>query len=156
MGDRYDLILAAESGFARRAALGVIVRRPVKPLLQLIPGMFIFDFLRRTSAIRKFSRFYLPPRRAALDAARDIENGLSREEAVEDAEEKARTWLDSHGLSGEEVRRTLIDLVHEMIEHYVRLLQAGGESYPDLVRTGYGSRGAYRSFLARLANLERA
>lgn len=156
MGATYDRILAAENGIARRVALGVIVKRPVKPLLQLIPGMFIVDFLRRTAAIRKFSRFYLPPRKAALDAARQISEGLDREEAMAGAEGAVRAWLDSHGLPGEEVRGTLIDLVKELVEHDIRLLQAGGATHPDLVRTAYGSRAAYRRFLFRLAERERA
>jgi hypothetical protein len=156
MGATYDRILAAESGFARRVALGVIVRRPLRPMLQLIPGMFIIDFLRRNAAIRKYSRFYLPPRKAALDAARDIVEGLDREEAVKEAEETARTWLDGHGLSGGTVRSALNDLVREMIEHDLRLLRADGATYPHLVRAAYGTGGAYRSFLSRLAERERA
>jgi hypothetical protein len=156
MGATYDRILAAENGFARRVALGVIVKRPLRPMLQLIPGMFIVDFLRRTSAIRRYARFYLPPRKAALDAARDIVDGTEREEAFREAEDAALAWLDNHGVSGEEVRRALTTLLEEAIEHDIRLLGADGGTYDELVRSAYGSLGAYRSFLARLSERERA
>ncbi len=128
----------------------------MKPLLQLIPGMFIFDFLRRNSMIRKYSRFYLPPRVTALDAARDLANGLDREAVLKDAREKAGVWLDTHGLTGSDVRQSLFDLVELLIEHDLLLLRSEGETVQDLVRRAYGSRGAYRSFLDRLAERERA
>jgi hypothetical protein len=156
MGAAYDRILAAETGFARRVALGVIVKRPVRPLLQIIPGMFIVDFLRRTAAIRRYARFYLPPRKAALDAARDRVNGLDREEALKEAGVTARAWLESHGVPGEEARQALAGLMEEMVEHDLRLLRSEGATYPDLIRTAYGSLGAYRTFLSRLAERERA
>lgn len=156
MGAAYDLILAAENGFARRVALGVIVKRPVKPLLQLVPGMFIFDFLRRTALIRKVARFYLPPRKAALNAARDIASGTDRREALDRARETLQPWLAAQGLGGIEAHGDLRALVEALVDHDLRLLETGGASHPEMIRSAYRTRKAYRAYLSELAGLERA
>ncbi len=155
MREKYKEIMAAEEAFARRTALAVIVRRPVKPLLQLIPGMFIMDFLRRKSEIRRYSRWYLPPRRLALDAAWRIAGGEDKGSVLEGAEEGVGPWLAAEGLAGDEAKRALIALVHFLAEHHARLLQAPGETYQDLVRSAYGTLKDYQAFLSRLSVLER-
>ena len=73
--EKYDLILNAEAQFAREVTLGAIVARPPSAWSYLIPGMFIIDFLRRGSAIRKYTRHFMFPRKLALDAARAVSHG---------------------------------------------------------------------------------
>lgn len=156
MERQYRIILDAEASVARRVALGVIVKRPVKPLLQLIPGMFIIDFLRRTGKIRRFTRFYLPPRQQTLDAARALAGGEKKEAVLADLERKLQIWLDMQRLSGEAVLQALSALTGFLVEHYKRLLEADGEFYPSLVQAAYGSKAAYRAFLDGLYERERA
>ena len=70
--EKYDLILSAEEQFAREVTLGAIVARPPSAWFYLIPGMFIIDYLRRGSAIRKYTRHFLFPRKLAVYAARAV------------------------------------------------------------------------------------
>jgi len=152
---KYDYILKAEESFARRVTLGVIVKRPVKPLFQLIPGMFIFDFLKRNHEIRQYSQYYLPPRKLALDMARDIVIDENKDQTLQDTEEKIRVWLETQGLYDSNTNQSLIAVVHFLIEHYVKLIQANGESYNDLVKNAYNLQGNYEVYLDQLASLEK-
>lgn len=152
---KYNHILKAEESFARRVALGVITKRPVKPLFQLIPGMFIFDFLKRNHEIRRYSQYYLPPRKLALDVARDIVIDNNKDETLQDVEGKTRVWLETQGLYDSNTNQSLIAVVHFLIEHYVKLIQANGESYNDLVKNAYSLQGNYEVYLDQLASLEK-
>jgi hypothetical protein len=55
------LVLDGEESFARAVALGVIVKRPPSAWHFLLPGMFLFDFLRRSSETRRYSDLFLFP-----------------------------------------------------------------------------------------------
>ena len=95
MSYKKALILGAEESFARRVVLAEIVTRPVKPLLQLIPGMFIFDFLKRTTEIKRYSQYFLFPRKLAMDLSLQIIDGEQKENTLLLAEEKIKEWLIS-------------------------------------------------------------
>ena len=69
MVEKKEIILAAEQSIAREAALGFIVARPPPIWQTMIPFMFIFDFLKRTSSVRRYSRQFMVPRRLALEAS---------------------------------------------------------------------------------------
>ena len=90
---QFELILKSETLFAREVALGVVVTRPLNSWYYLIPGMFIIDFLRRQKAIRQYSRDYLFPRRHALYCAKELMDGISREQI------KARTAAPAFHIS---------------------------------------------------------
>ena len=90
MSYKKALILGAEESFARRVVLAEIVTRPVKPLLQLIPGMFIFDFLKRTTEIKRYSQYFLFPRKLAMDLSLQIIDGEQKENTLLLAEEKIK------------------------------------------------------------------
>jgi len=150
------IILDAEETFARRVALGAIVRRPVKPLLQLIPGMFIVDFLNRTREIRRYTRYYLFPRRMALEKAARSIRGETGEDMRNDIHSKTRAWLEAAALYTEAAQRALEDVVSLLAEHYTRLLGTDGDSHGDLVRAAYDTRVQYQAFLKDLGSLEGA
>ncbi|MEW5721603.1 MAG: NF038143 family protein [Thermodesulfobacteriota bacterium] len=153
MPDKYRLIRDAEIAFARRAALGMIVRRPVKPLLQLVPGMFIIDFVRRSVEIRKYTRRYMFPREPALAAARvAISSGAAPGRA--EIEAGLREVAAGSGLSAEAAVARWAELVTLLCGHYTRLLEAQGGDYHELVRKAYGRRREYEDFLARLTVAE--
>ncbi len=150
------IILDAEETFARRVALGAIVRRPVKPLLQLIPGMFIVDFLNRTREIRRYTRYYLFPRRTALEKASRAIRGETGEDTRNDIQRKTRAWLEAAALYSEAAQQALEEVVSLLAEHYTRLLGSVGGSHGDLVRAAYETRFQYQAFLKELGSLEGA
>lgn len=154
MGEKTNLILSAEASFARRVALGVIVRQPVKPLLQMIPGMFIFDFLKRTQEIKRYSKFYMPPRKLALEATLAISYDEEEETVYKRTHDRARAWLESLNVYSDDTGAALMEMITLAAEHYGKLLGAEGGEYTDLVRDAYKTRDAYESFLKELLSLE--
>lgn len=156
MANTRDIILAAEEAFARQVALGVIVTTPQSAFHYLIPFMFIFDFLRRTATIRHYSKHFLFPRRLALDAAQDILGGEDRSKRLSAIEPQIKAWLNALKLHSSAVQQKQMDVIHVLVEHYMKLLQVNGDKYNALVRNGYDNRQNYEAHLSHLAAEEEA
>ena len=84
MMEKYKMILMAEEKMAREVTLGVIVTRPLTVWHYIIPGMFIIDFLRRGSALRKYTEHFMFPRKLAIDAAQALAQVLTNLVTVQD------------------------------------------------------------------------
>jgi hypothetical protein len=154
MENKYKLILAAEEAFARQVALGVIVTMPQSAFHYFIPFMFIFDFLRRSATIRHYTKQFLVPRRLALDAAQDILRGEGRTKRLSEIEPQIKAWLSGLKLHSSAVEQKQMDVIHLLVEHYMKLLQVSGDTYNALVRNGYDNRQNYETHLNHLADEE--
>jgi hypothetical protein len=154
MGKKYEMILSAEESFAREVALGVQVTRPFTVWHYMIPGIFIIDFLRRGSAVRRYSFHFMFPRRLALDVAQDVTLGEDRGRRLLRAREETETWLHSLNLYSEGLTRSQTAMVRLLVDHYDRLLKADGDSYYALIEKAYATREGYEAFLSRLASAE--
>jgi hypothetical protein len=152
---RYDIILSAEEEFARGVALGVLVKRPITPWHILIPGMFILDFLRRSSEIKKYSNLFLFPRKLALALALDTSKGEEMKNRISRAEEEIRQWLTSLQLYSGGLHREQMEVIRLLFDHYSKLLNAEGQSYHFLVRNAYKTRQNYEAYLHQLASVEK-
>ena len=53
-----------------------------------------------------------------------------------------------------ELRQAEVHLSRILTGHYLRLLAADGDEYPDLLRSAYASAAAYQGHLAELADAE--
>jgi hypothetical protein len=151
----FDLILKSEELFAREVALGVVVTRPLKSWLYLIPGMFIVEFLRRLRSVRRYSDCYMAPRRQALSGAKAILEGAQPEQvrshiAAEMQRRSASGSAEQTDLPTHQMR--IIDI---LIAHYQKLLTASGTDYIQLLRSSYNDRVALEKVLKRLNGLER-
>ena len=155
MGEKYNMILSFEESFAREVALGVIVTRPLTVWRQLIPFMFIFDFLRRTSVIRGYTQNFMFPRKVAIAAAQDINSGEERENRLSRVEEEIKEWLSSLRLYSSALHLSQMEVVNLLIDHYSKLLNADGDTYNYLVKNAYIRREDYAAFLSRLASMEK-
>lgn len=149
------LILNEEESFARAVALGVIVKRPSSAWHFLLPGMFLFDFLRRSSETRRYSDLFLLPRRLALDGAFDLLNGEKREKVFLKSGEEIRGWLSALKLDSERLLRAHMSQVTLLVDHYTRLLRPEKGSYEGLIRQAYPTREHYETFLRELTAAER-
>jgi hypothetical protein len=154
MHDTYRIILEAEESFARTVALGVVVKKPLTPWHFIIPGMFIFDFLRRNSETRRYSELFLFPRKSALHGAFDVLKGDDRKQVLSRVEEDIRQWLISLKLYSERLLRGHMEQIHLLIDHYIALFQAEGNSYHELVRNAYKTQDQFVGYLQRLAAAE--
>lgn len=152
--DKFDIILNAEQQFAREVTLGVLYLRSLSVWHYLVPGMFIIDFLRRTSAIRKYSETFMFPRELALQAARDFPEGQNRADLDARLEAAIKNWLADLKLDSPDLIRAQKETVELLVDHYVRLLQAAGESYYDLIQNAYSSRAGFEACLREITAAE--
>jgi hypothetical protein len=152
---KYDFIASAEEDFARAVALGVLIKRPLTAWHFLLPGMFIFDFIRRSSAIKRYSTLFMFPRKLALDVALDITEGEDRKNRVVQAEREISEWLTSLKLYSGRLHQGHIDEINLFIDHYSKLLNAEGNTYHALVKNAYKNRGNYEAFLNQLSSAEK-
>jgi hypothetical protein len=151
----YDMIRSAEEQFAREVTLGVIVQRPPKLWQSLIPGMFIIDFLRRGSAIRQYTKYYMFPRKLAFDAARSLGEGQDQASVNLRTEADISTWLTSLNLYSPDLLRAQLGVVNLLIDHYLKILDARGSSYALLIKDAYKNRESYLAYLDRLTAAEK-
>jgi hypothetical protein len=152
---QFELIMKSEELFAREVALSVVVTRPLKSWLYLIPGMFIVDFLRRQRSIRQYTNYYMFPRKMALYAAKAAIEGADSEKIRAQIGSELESWIASEG----DVRKDLVDLHMRVIEilitHYQKLLAAEGTTYVHLLRGAYKDKVALEMVLNRLNEMER-
>jgi hypothetical protein len=148
--DKYEIIVNAEAQFAREVTIGVIYLRPVPVWQYLIPGMFLIDFLRRGSAIRKYTDTFMFPRNLALQAARNLSAGQTRAAIEPHLEAEIKNWLASHHLDSPGLVKAQKATVDLLIDHYGKLLQAEGNSYYDLIQNTYPSRESYENYLDQI------
>jgi hypothetical protein len=154
MEKKHKVILEAEESFARAVALGVHVKRPLSAWHFILPGMFIFDFLRRSSETRRYSTLFVFPRKLALDGALDMIKGEDRKKILSQIEEQIKQWLSSLNLYSERLHRKHMDEIDLLVDHYSKLLHAEGNHYPGLVKYAYPARESYEAYLHRLSAAE--
>jgi hypothetical protein len=152
--DKYDIITAAEQQFAREVTLKVIYLKPPSAWYYLIPGMFIFDFLRRSSTIRKYTETFMFPRKLALDGARSLLAGETRADIDSHLAGEIKNWLIAHRLDSEDLVQAQKETVDLLMDHYLKLLQAEGESFYDLIEHVYASRENFETHLQQIAEAE--
>ena len=152
--EKYNLILSAEEQFAREVTLGAIVARPPSAWFYFIPGMFIIDYLRRGSAIRKYAKHFMFPRKLAVDAARAIIQGEDEASVRSNVEKDTGAWLSALSLYSEELLKTHLALLDVLIEHYSALLNAEGDSYYLLVGAAYQNRENLQSCMENITTAE--
>lgn len=152
--EKHAIIRGAETQFAREVTIGVIYLEPPSAWYYLIPGMFIIDFLRRTTAISRYGKHFMFPRNLALDAARDLLNGEDRTRIDRHVENSIEKWLHSLNLYSTALTRAQKAAVDLLTGHYARLLDAEGSSYHDLIERAYPSRAAFENHLQALTAAE--
>lgn len=148
------LVLDGEESFARAVALGVLVKRPLSAWHFLLPGMFLFDFFRRSSETRRYSDLFLFPRKLALKGALNTLNGVDRKEILSQIEDDMKHWLVSLSLYSERLHRKHMDEIDLLVNHYSRLLRAEGNDYSGLIKDAYQARESYEAYLHRLSTAE--
>jgi hypothetical protein len=138
--EKHKMILMAEEKLAREVALGVIVTRPLTVWHYIIPGMFIIDFLRRGSALRKYTEHFLFPRKLAVDAALALAQGEDETDVFTRVESDTRTWLNSIELYTDGLLQTQASVIKLLSGHYSELLKEDGYSVYALIKAAYQDR----------------
>ena len=152
--DKYDLILSAEKQFAREVTLGVIVQQPLSVWHYLIPGMFIIDFLRRNTAISRYTKHFMFPRQLALEAAQHLLQGYEKADVNSRIVAEIENWLNSLNLYSPQLAQGQKCAVDSLVVHYGKLMDAAGNSYYELIENAYISRDAFEAHLRELTSVE--
>lgn len=148
------MILMTEETLAREVTLGVIVTRPLTVWHYIIPGMFIIDFLRRGSALRKYTEHFMFPRKLAIDAAQALAQGEDEAAVSSHIENETRSWLNSLDLYTPGLLDAQLAVIKLLIDHYARLLMADGASVYALIKAAYESRDHFQQHIDELTAAE--
>lgn len=150
---KYDLIRRQEEQLAYTLSKAVIEKPKASLWIIFMPIFFIFHAQRMQKykkSVHAFARQFLHTKLLALDGARDeAATGRPPEGYPGD---KAPPGEENDGNA--RIRERQLREIAILKEHYLRLLQSPGETYPDLLRGAYGSGGKYRFFLNRLSAAE--
>ena len=152
--EKYKMILMTEEKLAREVTLGVIVTRPLTVWHYIIPGMFIIDFLRRGSALRKYTEHFMFPRKLAIDAAQALEQGEDEAAVSSHIESETRAWLNSLDLYTPGLLAAQLAVIKLLIDHYAGLLKADGVSVYALIKAAYQSRNRFQKHIDELTAAE--
>ncbi len=152
--EKPKMILMAEEKLAREVTLGVIVTRPLTVWHYMIPGMFIFDFLRRGSALKKYTEHFLFPRKRAIDAAQALAQGQPAADVFEQVENDTRAWLNSLDLYTAGLLQAQVNVIQLLVDHYGRLLKEEGYSVYALIKAAYQTRENLQGFYDKLTAAE--
>lgn len=152
--EKPKMILMAEEALAREVTLGVIVTRPLTVWHYIIPGMFIIDFLRRGSALKKYTEHFMFPRKRAVEAAQALAQGQSETDVLEQIENDTRAWLHSLDLHSPGMLQAQVSAIQLLIDHYGRLLREEGYSVYALMKAAYRTRENLHVFFDQLTAAE--
>ena len=152
--ENYKMILKAEEAMAREVTLGVIVTRPLTVWHYIIPGMFIIDFLRRGSALRKYTEHFMFPRKLAIDAAQALVRGEDEAGVFSHIENRTATWLNLLDLNTPGLLQAQLAVIKLLVDHYARLLKEGGYSFYALIKKAYENRVSFQGFIDALTAAE--
>lgn len=152
--EKYDTILTHERQFAYRLAKDVVKKPEVSVWMILLPVLFVHHMMKMTqykTGIHTFANNILGTKMKALDKVlQDIETGAIQNygpaEYFPDVPLESKQEIE---LADRQIR-----VLSLMEKHYRTLLEQSGNALEDLVRGAYGSSGAYRFYLNKLAEAE--
>jgi len=152
--EKYNIIENAEQQFAREVTLGVIVTSHLTAWYYFIPGYFIIDFLRRSRAIRQFTKYFMFPRKLAMDMAVVEMQGKNKASISSDLKDNIRIWLESLKLYSPDLERAHVGLIEILTAHYLKLLNAKGDTFYVLIKHAYQHRDHFKQFIETITSAE--
>ena len=152
--EKYNIIENAEQQFAREVTLGVIVTSPLTAWQYIIPGYFIIDFLRRSRAIRQFTKYFMFPRKLAMDMAVAAMQERNKAFISSDFKDNIRIWLESLKLYSPDLERAHVGLIEILTAHYLKLLNAEGDTFYVLIERAYQHRDHFKQFIETITSAE--
>jgi hypothetical protein len=149
--EKKQMILAYEQGFAARLASRILSKPRLSAWMIFIPFIFIFyfqDFSKYKKQRKTFMDNWLMSRKRMLNEAFDA-LGENRSPDID-------SLLKVADLP-EKAKESYKNLLTVLSGHYTRLLRAGGDDYPALVRSAYSKKkGDYLFFINQLSDTEKA
>jgi len=159
MDIRYNCILKREEKLARAIARSAVPPKSITVWEVLIPFLLIFTFMKLKEDRERAAQNILFTKKLALEGARDmIRNSQSRKTVIDRIKTRTHDLLtrENNAVYTEEIRDRQLEEIKILIDHYCRLLSAGGNDYPTLVIETYGQRADYVRFTDDLTSAENA
>ncbi len=144
-----ELILAQESAFATAVGSAAVEKPQASFWMVLMPFLFIFfihDMLRFKNNRRQFEAEFMANRRQALEVAF---------KAVETGTEPDIDWVVRKSACAQALAKPYSAWVGALVEYYMDLLAAGGDSFDELVRSAFHGHTNYLLTLNRLNTAEK-
>lgn len=153
---RYEIVLSREQQFAKTVAFKVLDKPELSAWMFLIPFIciqYIHSYQKFQAGAKMFAREFMFTKKAALDAAFDMnKNGVPKAKALS---AHFSDQEDGYAKQAEKMRRKQLGEVGLLIDHYVKLLSAKGDSYQSLLKNAYQTRANYTRFLDLLQQAEK-
>lgn len=155
---KYNIIHSEERRLAKAVAKRVVKLPDITVWVFMIPFIFFYGLLRYKRASEIFVLNFLFTKKLALEAARDIKKGQPRHDVIARIDDRTSSILDSDtkGIYSEQIRSRQISEINLLLDHYLKLLEAEGNSYQTLVKNAYQTRESYEAFLHQLIPVEKA
>ena len=156
---KYSIIHSRERRLAKAVARSIVKMPEITIWAFMIPFIFFFIFLRYKRASETFVLNFLFTKKLALDAALDIiKKGQSRQDVLARIEDRTSDILaaDKGGVYSEKIRRQQMNEINLLLDHYLKLLEAEGNSYESLIKNAYQTQDNYEAFLRELTLAEKA
>lgn len=153
----YRLILKRENRRAESIATSVLGIRPISVWEVLIPVLFIFGFMQTRQRRDLFAQNLMFTKRTALRGARDMRlKNLPRSKVLATFDARAEEILknDEGGVYSLNIQRLQRREIELLLDHYLRLLEAQGNSYNELIRSAYEHAAQYQQFIESLMAAE--
>jgi len=156
---KYSIIHSRERRLAKAVARSIVKMPEITIWAFMIPFIFFFIFIRYKRASETFVLNFLFTKKLALDAALDIiKKGQSRQDVLARIEDRTSDILaaDKGGVYSEKIRRQQMNEINLLLDHYLKLFEAEGNSYESLIKNAYQTQDNYEAFLRELTLAEKA
>ncbi|MDP7354411.1 MAG: NF038143 family protein [Desulfobacterales bacterium] len=146
---KFENILDRDRTVAKSVSMAVVKPKPLGVWDVMIPIVFILNFMKLKQTREIFIQNFMFTKELALDAARNIiKKGRTRESELAQIEDKTKSILDADtdGIYSEEIRRSQMEEIDLLIDHYCKLFKTDGVDYSSLVISTYQNRRGYTAF----------
>lgn len=108
--------------------------------------------------VRLAQKNLLFTRELAFEAAKAVDNHAERSLELGRADLKTREVLnkEKEGFYSEKIRKRQLIEIETLFDHYLKLMQASGATFEDLIRSAYENKEDYEGFLKKLEEKETA
>jgi hypothetical protein len=158
LGKKFSICLKNATQRAYQIAGKATAVKPVGVWEVMVPIIFIMNFFANRQRRDLFAQNVLFTKKLALTGARDIrKNDLAKDDIHKRiiAQTDQVLAADEAGVYSEAIRASQMEEIDLLIEHYLKLLDAEGKTYPQLVRAAYPGRVAFQGFLNSLGRAEK-
>ena len=155
---KFKNILDRDRAEAKLVSMAVVRPKPLGVWDVTIPIIFILNFMKLKQTREIFIQNFMFTKGLALDAARNIiKKGRTRESELAQIEDKTKSILDADtdGIYSEEIRRSQMEEIDLLIDHYCKLFKTDGVDYSFLVINTYQDQRGYTAFFSKLKDTEK-